>query len=223
MSFALKAGRQFALPFIHEATYGTADFMDDDSNADARAWLDAPWPTSRLALWGEAGRGKTHLIHVWARRRGAAILSGASLNRSWALPATTAIAIDDADEAPEKPLLHLINVAAEENRAVLLASRTAPSRWGTRLLDLASRVRAVPAVEIGQPGEAMLAALFASLLSARQVVAPEGVQRWLLLRLPREPSALREAAARIDRASLAEGRRVSYALAAAVLQSLLSD
>jgi hypothetical protein len=49
------------------------------------------------------------------------------------------------------------------------------------------------------------------------------VQDWLLLRLPRRPAAIREAAARLDRAALATGGRVSRAVATAVLASLDSD
>ncbi len=47
---------------------------------------------------------------------------------------------------------------------------------------------------------------------------PEPVQDWLLLRLPRDPAALREAAARLDQAALAAGRRVTQAIAADVLE-----
>ena len=54
------------------------DFRAAPSNAEAWAWLarTADWPGRRLALWGEAGRGKTHLLHIWAERTGAALLSG---------------------------------------------------------------------------------------------------------------------------------------------------
>jgi hypothetical protein len=42
---------------------------------------------------------------------------------------------------------------------------------------------------------------------------PQTVQDWLLLRLPRHPAALREAAARLDRAALAAGGGVTRGLA----------
>jgi hypothetical protein len=46
------------------------------------------------------------------------------------------------------------------------------------------------------------------------------LQSWLLLRLPREAAAMVEAAARLDRAALAAGGRVTRALAREVLASL---
>ena len=212
--------RQLPLPFPHHAAYDPAGFLSDESNAAALAWLDAPWPAQRLAVWGCAGCGKTHLLHVWAARSGAALLSGEALDGLVALPTSGGVAVDDADAAPERPLLHLLNAAAEAGLPVLLAAREAPARWPTRLPDLASRLRAVAAVELAAPGDAMLRTLFASLLAARQIAVPAAVQDWLLLRLPRHPRALRDAAARLDVLALATGRRVTQATAAEALQSL---
>ena len=79
--------------------------MPAASNAEARAWLAAQgpdkWPGGRLALWGEEGTGKTHLLHAWAYREGAAVLYGPEL-RHWhaearARVAPWALAVDDAD------------------------------------------------------------------------------------------------------------------------------
>jgi chromosomal replication initiation ATPase DnaA len=46
------------------------------------------------------------------------------------------------------------------------------------------------------------------------------VQEFLLAHLPRTPAALQEAAARLDRAALASGGRVTRALAAAVVDEM---
>lgn len=218
-----RPARQLALPFTHVHTYDPADFLPDAANAEARAWLDAPWPGLRLALWGGAGAGKSHLLHLWAARHGATLLPGAALRGLPILPARGGVAVDDADHAPEEPLLHLLNAAAEAGLPVLLAAREPPARWNTALPDLASRLRATAATALLPPGDAMLRTLFARLLAARQLAVPEPVQDWLLLRLPREPGTLREAAARLDRASLAAGGAVTRALAADVLQALEAD
>ncbi len=213
--------RQLALPFRHEPRFLAAGLLADSSNADALAWLkpSVEWPQDRLALWGPEGCGKTHLVHVWAARTGACLLAGPALPRDPVRPEHP-IAIDDADTASERPLLHLLNACRDAGLPVLLASRTAPARWAVSLPDLASRLRAVTSVEIRPPDEHMLRALLARLLSERQLSVAEPVQDWLLLRLPRTPAALREAAARLDRAGLIAGRRVSRALAADVVRAM---
>jgi chromosomal replication initiation ATPase DnaA len=218
-------GRQLALPFGFTAHYDAASFLEDDSNAAARAWLDAPWPEGRLALWGGGGSGKTHLLHVWTARTGAIFMPGPGLRTSMLqglleTPAAGGLAVDDADHAPEEPLLQLLNAAREAGRPVLLAAREAPSRWHTALPDLASRLRATAAVALDAPDDAMLRALLARLLAERLAV-PQAIQDWMLLRLPRHPAALREAAARLDRAALAAGGGVTRVLAEAVVEAVV--
>jgi chromosomal replication initiation ATPase DnaA len=219
---AAVSGRQLALPFAHEAHFDD-DFLPGGANRAALAWVSrGRWPSGRLALWGEAGSGKTHLLHLWARRAGAALLDGAAVRGPFEALAMGAggLAVDDADLAGEETLLHLLNAASEAGRPVLLAAQAAPARWETGLADLRSRLRAASAVELGAPDDALLRALLARLLAERQLAVGEGVQDWLLARLPRTGVALREAAARLDRASLAEGRAVTRALAARVLPGM---
>lgn len=215
------AWRQLPLPFVHRPLHGAADFLPAPSNAAALAWLSRTedWPQLRLALWGEAGSGKTHLLALWAARMRADVLAGPVLPRDPGAPSRP-LAIDDADTAAERPLLHLLNTAAEARLPVLLAGRAPPARWPVQLPDLASRLRAVAAVELRPAEDSLLRALLARLLAERQTAVPEAVQDWLLARLPRTPAAMREVSARLDRAALAVGRPVTRAVAAAVLEGL---
>ena len=224
----MTAVRQLALPFVHVPRLTEADFLPSAATRPALAWLasTANWPGRRLALWGGPGSGKTHLLHIWSTRTGARLLDGAMLRYAglggdWR---PGPLAIDDADLAPsEAGLLHALNAAQEARHPVLLAARTPPARWPVALPDLASRLRATMAVPLGAADDGFLRTLLARLLSDRQLLVPGAVQDWLLAVLPREPAALREAAARLDRAALAAGRSVTRALAAQTLQSLLCE
>jgi chromosomal replication initiation ATPase DnaA len=214
---------QLPLPFLHQPAFAAVDFLEAPSNAAALSWLarTGDWPGGRLAIWGAAGCGKTHLLHVWARGNGARLVTGPALTE---LPPPSSLAIDDADAIGDAALLlHTLNAAAEARCPVLLAARPPPARWTTRLPDLASRLRAITAVEIGAAEDSLLRLLLARLLAERQVSVTRGVQDWLLLRLPRSATALREAVARLDRASLAARSPVTPALARLVLDDLLRD
>jgi chromosomal replication initiation ATPase DnaA len=211
--------RQLALPIESEPLYLPEDFLAADSNAEARAWLlgNTSWPSHRLILFGEAGCGKTHLLHLWAARTGATIIPARALIGLPPAP-TGPVAIDDADQPDdETSLLHLLNAAEEGGQKVVMAARTPPSMWDVRLPDLASRLRAAPAIGIRPPDDDLLRALLARLLSDRQLAVPEPIQDFLLLRLPRTPAALRDAASRLDHLALAAGRRVTRGMAAEVL------
>lgn len=213
---------QLALPFQHRPGYDSLDFLPAESNEEALTWLAGPqhgaWPDRRLALFGPSGCGKSHLLHIWAGRTGATILTGPALTDLDGMPDQGALALDDADTVTNDALLfHLLNTARDRGLSLLLSSRAAPSRWPVRLPDLISRLRAMTAVEIRPPGDDLLMALFMRLLADRQLAVPRPVQDWLLLRLPRSAAALREAVARLDRASLASGSAITRNLAAKVL------
>lgn len=216
----LPAHLQLALPFAHEARYDARDFLPAASNHEALAWLHRTpdWPERRLALTGPAGCGKSHLLHAWAGRTAAVRLAGPLLRDLDGLPESGAVALDDADTvASDLLLLHALNTARDRGLFVLMSGRTPPSRWPVRLADLGSRLRAVTLVEIQPPDDGLLRALLVRLLADRQLAVPRAVQDWMLLRLPRSPAALREAVARLDRASLAWGKAITRPLAAEVL------
>ncbi len=206
---------QLVLRFPRRPGFAARDLLPNAAQSEAQAWLqrEAAWPLGRLALWGAAGSGKSHLAHAWAERLGGRVL--AAPDTAW--PGTP-LALDSIDTVPDEPaLLHLLNAAAEAGQPLLLVSRTAPGRLPVRLPDLASRLRATSTVQIGVADEAFLALLLGHLLAERQLRLPMALQSWLLTRLPRAPAALRDAVARLDAAALQFGRPITRALASAVL------
>lgn len=210
--------QQLALPFPYQPTLTAAEFLAAASNEVALTWLERTpeWPDGRLLLWGEPGCGKTHMLHLWAERASASLWVGAAL-RPEVPPPTAPLAIDAADTADERALLHWLNAAREAGNPVLLAGRTPPARWQIGLPDLASRLRAVTTVAIAPPEDTLLRGLLTRLLADRQLAVPAALQDWLLLRLPRTAAACREAAARLAD----DGGPIDRQLVARVLDDLL--
>jgi chromosomal replication initiation ATPase DnaA len=216
---------QLNLSIFPAPRFAEGDFRHAASNADAWAWLrrTPDWPNHRLALWGEAGCGKTHLLHIWARRTGAQVHAGATLSGLPDIP-PSGLALDEADAvADERALLHLLNASGEAGLPVLLAARAPPARWAVRLPDLASRLRAMTAVGIGPPEDSLLRALLARLLADRQLRLPQPVQDWLVHRLPRSAAALCDAVARLDAAALDQHRNITMPFAARILADVLTS
>ncbi len=216
---------QLVLPIFPGPRFREADFCSAASNADACAWLrrTAEWPNHRLAIWGETGCGKTHLLHIWAERTGARFLAGTEVSGLREIPAS-GLVLDDADAfGDEKALLHLLNSADEARCPVLLAARIPPARWAVGLPDLASRLRAMTAVEIGPPEDELLRALLARLLTDCLFRPPEAVPHWLVHRLPRSAAAMHVAAGRLHAASLERHRNLTVPFAAEVLADMLKE
>jgi chromosomal replication initiation ATPase DnaA len=201
--------QQLPLLIPSDPAYDAAGFLADASNEEARTWLDRPaiWPDRRLALWGEADRGKTHLVRIWAARTGAEIFHGPALSGFPEVTSLSGAAVDDADEAGEAALLHLLNTARDMGSPILLAARTPPARWPVTLRDLASRLRAITAVEIGPPDDDLLRRLLFHWLAEQRLVADETLHNWMLAHLPRSPQVLRAAVLRLDHDALKSRRR----------------
>lgn len=205
-----------ALPFPNDPQYRPEAYLAGEANAQALAWLKSveSWPTCRLAIQGEAGVGKTHLLHYFAHQHQAALLSSDAVRMFVPPPDARSLAIDDADTVTNpKALLHVLNAAAERRMPVLLAGRSAPAFWHTLLPDLNSRLRALPVVTLRPPDDKLLGALLQALLAERQLCVPERVQAYMLVHLPRTGGALREAVARLDRCALGAGGPVTRAMA----------
>lgn len=217
--------RQLALPFLESSQlYRAEDFCPAPSNDAAREWLARPeaWSNGRLVLWGEAGCGKTHLLHVWAQTHDAQVIEGTALRGL--LRPQTPLAIDDADLVPDPAaLLHLLNAAAEEDVPVLLAARQPPTRMSYKLADLTSRLRASASIEIRTPEDELLDALLTRLAAARQLNLPPAVHNVLLLHLPRAPAYYREAIARLDRLAMDRGMKITRAMATEILSEITEN
>lgn len=234
---------QLPLPFAPARSFAAADFVPGAANEEARAWVSRwpDWPQGRLALWGPAGSGKSHLAAIWRDRTGARVIEGAALAAAAPEAASAlapplapslapalavaggAILIEDACAAPQgRPLLHLLNAAQEAGTSVLLTARTPPARWDVALADLRSRLTAMAAVAIAAPDEALVEAVLAKLLADRQVSLRPELLSFLALRLPRDFATVQALAAGLDRASLAAGRRITRPLATAALADAMA-
>lgn len=218
------AEAQLPLAFPHTPHLTEAEFLPSSGTRLALEFLGqtAAWPQRRLALWGGAGAGKTHLLRIWAREHGAAVMAGPALEEL--LWPEGPVALDDADQVPSGAcLLHLLNAAVEAGYPMLLTASCPAARIPAALPDLASRLRATTSVEIGPADDAFLATLLARLLAERQLPVAPALQAWILTRLPRTYSAIRDAVARLDRAQLAAKSGVTKALAAEALAGLFDD
>lgn len=222
---------QLPFEFDHRPGLESADFLAAPCNEEAVAWLAAgrAWPAPALVLQGPAGCGKSHLARLWALREGAVVavdeLSVSAVPEL--LGAGANLAVDGADGVAgdpgrERALFHLYNLIAERRGRLLLTAREPVAGWGLTLPDLASRLRAAPAVGIGAPDDQVLAALLVKLLADRQMPPPAEVVAFVVPRMERSFEAARRLAAALDRAALAAHRPITLPLAREVLASLSS-
>ena len=102
-------------------------------------------------------------------------------------------------------------------RHLLLTALVPPARWPLALPDLVSRLRVAPAVALGLPDDALLAALMLKLFADRQIAVLPEVPAYVVPRIERTFEAVANLVERLDRAALAEGRPVTVPLVRTVL------
>jgi len=213
---------QLPFAFATRPSFARNDFIQGAANGEALAWIERwpDWPGTALALSGPEASGKSHLAAIWVERAGATIIPADALTGS-ALPKllgeAKSVLIDPADAAPEQPLLHLFNLLTERGGHLLIVSREPPARWPIKLADLRSRLAASTHVAVAMPDTELLGAILVKLFADRQLAAPREVIDYLALHLERSFAAARDAVARLDRAALAERRRITVPLARQVL------
>jgi chromosomal replication initiation ATPase DnaA len=204
------ASQQLPLALAYRPALGMADFVIAPGNRDAVAWIDRwpYWPSHALAIHGPKGSGKTHLAHVWQARSQAAFLQ-----RPPAENVPQSVVLDEPQGWPEAALLHLYNRLREAGGHLLVVSETPPARWPVALPDLASRLASIPAVALAAPDDDLLVAVMAKQFADRGVEVNEDVLRYVASRVERSFAAAADIVARLDRAALAQQRRVTLALA----------
>ncbi len=216
--------RQLALALDHTESLTRDDFLVGPSNDAALAMIERwpDWPNRAIALAGPAGSGKSHLASIWAAQSGARFLSARALPETH-LPsalATGALVVEDIadDGLDERAMFHLLNLARQDDGWLLLTARTPPTQWTVALPDLASRLRAIPAVVLTPPDDALLRAVTVKLFADRQLAVDESLVGYLLTRIERSFAAARAVVALLDEEALRRKRPVNRALAAELLR-----
>ncbi len=214
---------QLTLDLPHRAALGAEDFLVSDCNLAAVRLVDSwpGWQGNVQLLIGPAASGKTHLVRVFQALSGARAVEPSSLDVHAIdmMAEGTALVVEDADRTAydEKALFHLLNLAREKNLYVLITGRSAPSRWRYALPDLVSRLKALPATEIGMPNEALLKTVLLKQFADRQLVVDPKVIEAIALNIERSLAAASAAVAAVDRAALATGRKITRQLVLEVL------
>lgn len=130
--------------------------------------------------------------------------------------------VEDIDRgiADERALFHLLNLAREQRRALLLTSEWPAGELQVALPDLRSRLRALPAVAIEAPDEELLRAVLVKLFTDRQLAVEPHVIAHCVRHMERSMAFAARLVELIDGHALATHRKLTRALAGEALATL---
>jgi len=187
-----------------------------------------------LYLQGAGGSGKTHLLlaacaAAEAAGRHAAYVSlarvcGHARDALDGLEQADVVAIDDLDAAAghaddEVALFDLHNRVRDAGVGLVYAARDVPTTLGIVLPDLRSRLAHCTLVALRSLDDAGRAEVLRRRASTRGLQVDDAALDWLLTRCSRDLSTLSDLFERLDRASLAEQRRLTVPFLRQVLGS----
>ena len=219
------AMKQLVLDMPFRTALGREDFLVGACNADAVAMIDRfpDWRTPVLVVIGPSGSGKTHLAHVFAERSGAAISDARALDDA-AVPTLldrgAAVIEDVAAPLDERALFLLVDGAQRQRIPLVLTSRSAIGDWPVARPDIVSRLKLATVVLVSLPDDALISGLFVKLFADRQLTVSPDVIRYLVTRIERSFTAVRELVDRLDQRSLALRRPITTSLAREALADL---
>ncbi len=219
----------FDLPF--RPAMGRDDFYVSTANAAAVAQIDGwrDWPVGKLILCGPPGAGKTHLAHVWGAQASARIVEARDIAANLeTLSDAPALAVENADgicddALAEEGLFHLHNALSHRGAPLLLTARTPPSRWGTRLPDLASRMAQAGLATLEPPDDALLIAVMMKRSFDRKLPLTPAILSYAAPRLERSFKAADTFIARLDALALSQKRKPTLSHARTALAEMASD
>ena len=215
--------RQLALALPHAESFAREDFLTGASNdggaRDDRALARLARPRARADRAGRRGQepsggdlgrdgGRTPCLGARARRDRSA--SARSQPARWWSRMRRA-------QLDERALFHLLNLMREEEAFLLITRGRRPRRWGVALPDLASRLRAIPAVALSAPDDALLRAVLVKLFADRQLGVDESLIGYLATRIERSFAAAKARSRRSTARRCGMKRPVTRALAAELL------
>lgn len=172
------------------------------SNADAVRYLRhvATWPVRTAVLTGPRGSGRSLMGRLFARESGGRVIDGHA-------------------SVSEEEIFHAWNAAQASGTPLLIIADAPPSEWAIALPDLASRLRAVPVLTIGEPDDCLARDLIDALFAQRGMAISPDVAAYVVPRMERSYAMIHRVVAALDASSLEKGRAISIRLTRETLLS----
>lgn len=185
------------------------------------------WPFYAISIYGPSECGKTHLRRIWQGRSQGSLLHPNVFqtdNIFLLAKSKQAIALDGLSESVEnseflqQQFFHLLNIAKEEAQSLLILDEKPLARWDIKLLDLKSRLSAIPAFEMKAPDDQILSMLLSKLFHDRQLRVSNEVVHYLCCRTGRSFRDINQVVEQVDRLALSRRKQVSIQLIKDVLE-----
>ena len=206
---------QLILNFDHEQNFKDQDFYVSKSNEFAFKLLNSwpKWEKNFVNLIGENFSGKTHLANIFLHKFKGIKIEASEINNEFLkkIKVFENIIIENFnDKIDENLLFTLINIVDQDNKYLILTSKTPLVDYSFNLRDLNSRSKNFLLCNIEKPGDDLMFALILKNLSDRQISIDKKLVDFIIKRIDRSYGKIFDFIYKIDKISLKRKKPIDF-------------
>jgi chromosomal replication initiation ATPase DnaA len=206
---------QLILNFDYDQNFKDQDFYVSKSNEFAFKLLNSwpKWEKNFVNLIGENFSGKTHLINIFLQKFKGIKIEASEINNEFLkkIKIFENIIIENFnDKIDENLLFTLINIVDQDNKYLILTSKTPIVHHSFNLRDLNSRSKNFLLCNIEKPGDDLMFALILKNLSDRQISIDKKLVDFIIKRIDRSYGKIFDFIYKIDKINLKRKKPIDF-------------
>ena len=213
---------QLILDFKYDQNFKDQDFYVSKSNEFAFKLLNSwpKWEKNFVNLIGERFSGKTHLVNIFLHKFKGIKIEAKEIDNEFLkkIKVFENIIIENFnDKIDENLLFTLINIVDQDNKYLILTSKTPLVDYSFNLRDLNSRSKNFLLCNIEKPGDDLMFALILKNLSDRQISIDKKLVDFIIKRIDRSYGKIFDFIYKIDKISLKRKKPIDFKIIKEVL------
>ena len=214
MEYSVKELNQMLLNFHQKQNFNYNDFYVSKSNYFAFKLIEKwpNWEKNILNIFGEKFSGKTHLAEIFESKYKAVKIQEKDLNNNLfkSLKLHENIILDNFENSSDEKILYsLFNLVDQDNKYLIITSKTPIIEMQFLLNDLASRAKNCLLAEIAKPDDELIFALILKNFSDRQITLDKKLIDYIVKRIDRSYSKIKEFIYKVDEMSLKQKKPIN--------------
>ena len=206
---------QLILNFDYDQNFKDQDFYVSKSNEFAFKLLNSwpKWEKNFVNLIGENFSGKTHLANIFLYKFKGIKIEASEINNEFLkkIKVFQNIIIENFnDKIDENLLFTLLNIVEQDNKYLILTSKTSVVDYSFSLSDLNSRSKNFLLCNIEKPGDDLMFALILKNLSDRQISIDKKLVDFIIKRIDRSYGKIFDFIYKIDKISLKRKKPIDF-------------
>ena len=213
---------QKIIKFEYDKNLSNEDFFVSKSNKHVFDFLDnwPNWNKKFLNIIGEKFSGKTHLVNIFLKK-----YNGIKFDSKFfkdedlkKVKIYENIVLENFDEKIDEKLIYtLINIIEQDNKFLVITSKTPVVNINFKLDDLKSRLKNFLLQNIEQPDDDLIFAIIIKNLSDRQISIDKKFIDYIIKRVDRSYSKIFDFIYKIDEISLKKKKSIDFKIIKEVL------